>query len=141
MNIHTFLLAISLFAPVASKVHPDDIIGTWVSNGNKAKIHIYKSGNKYQGKIIWLKEPNKDGKPKTDKKNPDPKLRNTPVIGLIVLRNFVYDDGEWTDGDIYDPSSGKEYSCKITMPDKNTLKVRGYIGISLLGRTEVWKRG
>ncbi len=140
MNIHTLLLTITLFTPIANKVVADDVVGTWVSNENKARIQIYKSGTKYYGKIIWLREPNKDGKPKIDRKNPDPKLRNTPVIGLVVLRDFVFNHGEWIDGDIYDPSSGKEYSCKITMPDKNTLKVRGYIGISLLGRTEVWKR-
>lgn len=141
MNIFTLILAATLFSPAGSKVHADDIVGTWVANQNKAKVQIYKSGNKYYGKIIWLKEPNKDGKPKTDKYNPDPSRRHVPVVGLVVLKDFIYDDGEWTDGEIYDPSSGKEYSCKITMPDKNTLKVRGYIGISLLGRTEVWKRG
>lgn len=134
------LLMFSSLAVSAQKVHSDDIIGVWIAGENKAKVQIYRSGNKYYGKIIWLKEPLKDGKPRVDAKNPDIKQRNTPVVGLIVLKDFVYDDGEWLSGEIYDPSSGKEYSCKITMPNKNTLKVRGYIGISLLGRTEVWKR-
>lgn len=119
----------------------DDIVGTWVSGENKAKILIYKSGTKYYGKIIWLREPTKDGKPKVDKHNPDPARRQQPVVGLVVLKDFVFDENQWNEGEIYDPSSGKEYSCKITMPDKNTMKVRGYIGFSLLGRTEVWKRG
>ena len=127
-------------AAFAQKVKADDIVGTWVSGENKARIQIYRSGQKYYGKIIWLRDPLKDGKPKIDIKNPDPKLRRNPIIGLVVLREFVYDDGEWNSGEVYDPSSGKEYSCKITLPNKNTMKVRGYIGISLIGRTEVWKR-
>ena len=137
-----FLLLMLLPAAtlVAQRVHPDDIVGTWLVGESKARIQVYRVGNKYHGKIIWLKEPLKDGKPKVDSKNPDPRLRTTPVVGLVVLRDFVYDDGEWISGEIYDPSSGKEYSCKITLPNKNTMKVRGYIGISLLGRTEVWKR-
>jgi uncharacterized protein (DUF2147 family) len=138
-----------LFTPVffialnsaAQKIKPDDIVGTWVAGENKAKVQIYKVGNKYHGRITWLRDPVKNGRPKTDVKNPDPKLRNTPIVGLVVLRNFIYDDREWLSGEIYDPSNGKEYSCKITMPDPNTLKVRGYLGISLFGRTEVWKRG
>ncbi len=133
----SFLLSLTA---IAQKAKPDDIIGTWVSGENKAKIQIYKSGNKYYGRIIWLKEPTKDGKPKVDKHNPDPQKRGNPVVGLVVLRDFVYDDGQWDSGEIYDPSSGNNYSCKITMPNKNTMKVRGYLGISLFGRTEVWKR-
>ncbi len=124
----------------AQKTNADDIIGTWVASENKAKIHIYKANHKYYGKIIWLKEPLKDGKPKVDKHNPDPNKRKNNVVGLVVLRDFIFEDGQWTSGEIYDPSSGKEYSCKISLPNKNTMKVRGYIGISLLGRTEVWKR-
>jgi len=141
MKLWIFLLSL-LFssACLAQKVRPDDIVGTWVAAENKAKIEIYRAGNTYHGKIIWLKEPLKDGKPRIDKRNPNPNLRHTPIIGLVVLRNFVYDDGEWSAGEIYDPTSGKEYSCKITMPNRNTLRVRGFIGISLLGRTEIWKR-
>jgi uncharacterized protein (DUF2147 family) len=139
-----FLLTVSLLAVTnlfAQRSKPDDIVGTWISGEEKAKIQIYKSGNKYYGKIIWLKEALKEGKPKLDKHNPDPKLRTNPVIGLVVLRDFAFDEGHWTDGDIYDPSSGKKYSSKISMPNWNTLKVRGYIGFSWIGRTEVWKRG
>lgn len=142
MKLATLMIAVLSVASndVLSQQAADDIVGTWVAGENKAKVQIYRSGDKYHGKITWLREPLKEGKPKTDSKNPDARLRNTPVVGLVVLKDFVYDDGEWLSGHIYDPSSGKEYSCRITMPDKNTLKVRGYIGFSLFGRTEVWKR-
>ena len=75
-----------------------------------------------------------------DKNNPDKSKRNTPLMGYLLLKNFIFDDGIWKDGTIYDPENGKTYSCKITMKDKNTLDVRGFIGISLIGRTDVWKR-
>jgi uncharacterized protein (DUF2147 family) len=131
-----FLVPLSL----AAQPKADDIVGHWIASENKVKVEIYRSGNKYYGKVTWLKEPLKDGKPKVDHKNPNAKLRNKPVIGLVVLRDFVFDDDEWTSGEVYDPSSGKEYDCYITMPDKNTLKVRGYIGFSIFGRTTIWKR-
>ena len=94
-------------------------------------------------KIIWLKTPNDEkGKPKVDKENPDENLRNRPILGLEILTDFVYDeDYTWEDGDIYDPKSGNSYSCKMYLSkDYKTLEVRGYIGISLFGRTETWKR-
>lgn len=119
---------------------PDDIIGTWMTSGDKAKIQIYKQGTKYYGKIVWAKGVSPDGPPKLDTKNPDPKKRTNPILGLVILKDFVFDDGEWNDGEVYDASSGKTYSCKINLPNKNTLRVRGYIGISLIGRTDVWKR-
>src|SRR5688572_11548623 len=138
MKLRSLLIFLLLPVCLFAQKRADDILGTWIVGENKAKIQVYKSGTKYYGKIIWLKEPTKDGRQKIDAKNPDPKKRSAPIIGLVVLRDFVFDDGEWNSGEIYDPSSGKEYSSKITMPNKNTMKVRGYIGISLFGRTEVW---
>lgn len=120
----------------------DDIIGNWLTTGKEpAKIQIYKSGEKFYGKIVWLKNPTDKGQPKKDIKNPDKAKRNNPVIGLILLTDFKFDgDDEWKSGDIYDPESGKTYSSYLYLKDKNTLKVRGYIGISLFGRTETWSR-
>jgi uncharacterized protein (DUF2147 family) len=61
-------------------------------------------------------------------------------VGLVILRDFKFDEDEWEGGKIYDPESGKTYSCILSIQDKGTLKVRGYVGISLLGRTEIWKK-
>ena len=119
-----------------------DIEGTWIPSSGKANVRIYKSGDHFYGAIIFLKEPidSVSHKPKVDKNNPDKSKRNTPLMGYLLLKNFIYDDGIWKEGTIYDPENGKTYSCKITMKDKNTLDVRGFIGISLIGRTDVWKR-
>lgn len=120
----------------------DDIIGNWLTTGKEpAKIQIYKSGEKFYGKIVWLKIPTYNGRPKVDINNPDKAKRNNPDIGLIILTGFKFDgDDEWKSGDIYDPESGKTYSSYLFLKDKNTLKVRGYVGISLFGRTETWAR-
>lgn len=119
----------------------DDILGTWMTGEGKGKVKIEKINNKYYGKIVWLRDPNgDDGTPKKDKNNPDPSKRTTPLIGYTVLKNFVFDEDEWEDGTIYDPNNGKDYNCMMTLVDKNTLHVRGYIGISLIGRTQTWKR-
>ena len=104
-----------------------------------AKIEIYKAGEKYYGKIVWLKYPEENGKPRVDTNNPDKTKRSQQIIGLIILRGFKFDgSSEWEDGKIYDPENGKNYSCYLSLKDKNTLKVGGYVGISWPGRTEIW---
>jgi uncharacterized protein (DUF2147 family) len=124
-----------------AQVKADDIVGIWLTAGKEpAKIQIYKSGQKYYGKIVWLKYPTSNGKQKVDNNNPDKSKQNQPIIGLLILKDFNFDSDEWKDGTIYDPESGKTYDCNISLKDKSTLKVRGYIGISLFGRTESWTR-
>jgi uncharacterized protein (DUF2147 family) len=118
----------------------DDILGKWLNPSGEGEVLIYKRANKYFGKLDWLKFPKDEkGLTKTDKKNPDAALRSRPELGLELLRDFTYDGSAYEDGTIYDPKSGKTYSCKMTLTG-NKLKIRGYIGISLLGRTEVWTK-
>jgi uncharacterized protein (DUF2147 family) len=125
-----------------SQSKADDIIGIWQASGKEpAKIQVYKSGDKYYGKIVWLKYPTENGKPKLDNNNPDKSKRNQQIIGLVILTAFRFDgEDEWKDGNIYDPESGKIYSWYLSLKNENILKVRGYIGISLFGRTEVWNK-
>lgn len=121
----------------------DKLIGVWEPSHGKAKVKVEKIGSKYYGKIVWLREPNdpETNEPKVDKNNPDESMRSTPLRGYRILKDFVYsDENEWTEGTIYDPENGNTYSCTITMKDDNTLDIRGYIGVSALGRTDVWKR-
>jgi len=129
---------------VKGQVHKaDDIIGTWLNEEATGKIQIYKEKNKYFGKLVWLKEPNDKitGKPRTDKENPDLKLKSVPLLGLVNLKNFVFDgQEEWEDGTIYDPKNGKTYKCYIKFEASNRLKIRGYVGFSLLGRNTYWTK-
>ncbi len=130
----------------AQEVKADDILGVWLNEDKDAHVKIYKEDGKYYGKIIWLKDPIRPetGKPKLDRENEDESLRSRPVMGLMLLNDFVFDgDDEWEDGTIYDPKNGKTYKCYMEFEDEtdqNTLKVRGYIGFSLLGRTTYWTR-
>lgn len=135
----TFLL--STFFLSAQQIRADAILGTWLNATGKAEILLYKTGNDFFGKIVWLREPNgSDGKPKLDINNPDPAERSKPIIGTVILRSFVFDRDEWTGGRIYDPQNGKDYKCIIKLKDPQTLSLRGYIGVSLFGRTEIWTR-
>ena len=119
-------------------VTADMVIGTWLTENGKAKVQIYKEGTKYNGKIVWLKDPNYDnGDPKVDKNNSDKTKQSVRILGLNLLKGFVFDEDQWEDGTIYDPENGKTYSCKITYRD-GKLDLRGYIGISLIGRTQTW---
>jgi uncharacterized protein (DUF2147 family) len=121
----------------------DDIVGVWLNQEATAKVQIFKVSNSYYGKIVWLKEPNDSitGKPRTDVENPDPKSQSVPLLGLVNLKGFVFDgEEEWKDGSIYDPKNGKTYKCYIRFESADVLKIRGYIGVSMLGRTTLWKR-
>ena len=140
-------LVIYPFAQIsAQEVIADDILGVWLNEDKDAHVEIYESGGKYFGKIIWLKEPIREetGKPKLDRENEDESLRSRPVMGMLLLNEFSFDgDDEWEDGTIYDPKNGKTYKCYMEFEDednKDNLKVRGFIGFSLLGRTTYWTR-
>jgi len=148
-KINSLLVALFISAffaiPASAQVKADDILGVWLNEDQDARINIENRDGKYFGNIVWLDEPNEEdtGLPKLDDENPDAELQKRPVMGLELLSDFEFDgDDEWEDGDIYDPKSGKTYSCYMVFTDdtKNKLKVRGYIGVSLLGRTTYWTR-
>ena len=119
----------------------DEIVGIWQNSSGKGHVQIFQRSGRYYGKIVWLRDAvDANGRPKVDRKNEDPALRTKPLIGLTMLRDFEYDNGEWSDGYIYNPSDGKEYKGYMKMKDPNTLDVRGYIGITLFGKTDTWTR-
>lgn len=119
----------------------DAILGEWLTEEGTSKVEIYKCGEEYCGKISWLKEPEKDGKPKVDELNPEERLRNEPLLGLTIMRGFAYDgDNLWKSGKIYDPKSGNDYSAKVTLVDEHNLELRGYVLMPLFGRTSKWTR-
>jgi uncharacterized protein (DUF2147 family) len=121
---------------------PDAVLGVWKNGEGTGMVQIYKKGDRYFGRVVWLKvTTNPDGTPRLDINNPDEKLRTRPLKGLENLRDFVFKgDGRWEDGNIYDPKTGNDYSATMKLTDENTLEVRGFIGVSLFGRTDVWKR-
>ncbi len=121
----------------------DAVLGTWRTGKGNGQVMIYRNGNAFDGRIVWLKEPNDPatGLPRTDRNNPEPSLRNRPLLGLVNAWGFRFDGRqEWEGGRIYDPESGNQYRCYLKLRDANTLLVRGYVGVSLFGRTDTWTR-
>ncbi len=121
----------------------DMIIGVWLTQDQDAKIEIYRSGNAYDGKIVWLKEPRepRSGEQYTDTGNPDYSKRNRPLLGLILVKGLEHSGNKtWTDATVYDPSDGKYWRCKAYLENIRTLKFTGFWGISVFGRTETWTR-
>lgn len=138
MKLLTFLVMALITGPAkfsqSDVTKPDDVLGIYWTPKKDGKVEIYKRDNKYYGKTIWGKKPRKDVL------NPDTNLRDRDLLGLEFLKDFTFDgDDEWTGGTVYDPDSGNTYSCKMWLEDGN-LKLKGYIGISLLGRSETLER-
>ncbi|MGI9223010.1 MAG: DUF2147 domain-containing protein [Woeseiaceae bacterium] len=139
------LLAVALLAGLTG---PADSVsgtvpaidGTWLSGDGDGWIEISTTRDTLSGIIAGSPNASPE-RPDTDEKNPDPALRDRPLVGLELFAGFEYDgNGRWSGGTIYDPNSGKTYRCIVTVVDEETLKVRGYVGVPLLGRTEIWKR-
>ncbi len=130
------ILFFTLFTSITTKAQQaNDIIGVWLSEKQDAKIEIYKAINgKYYGKLIWgARMYEADGKTSKLAKN------GKPFKDLLMLQNFEFIDNEWTNGTIYDPEEGKTYSCTMKK-NGNSLAIRGYLGISLFGRTTTWTK-
>ena len=146
MKIPLLVCAALLLTPFARSQDADStelrILGQWVTAGGESRVEIERRDSlTFHGKIVWLRDPLKNGKPVVDDKNPVDSLRNRPVLGLELLRGFSYaGDGVWSGGKIYDPKSGNDYSAKMTMINDTTLDLRGYVLIPLFGRTERWIR-
>ena len=146
MKRATFVTVLTILLTLPFSLIADDgdkLVGVWKPSEGNAMVKIDKIGNKYYGRIVWLQEPNDEsGNPKTDVNNPDESLRDTPLKGYRILKDFVYDaeEGLWKDGTIYDPKNGSTYNCVIELKDDNTIEVRGYIGTKMFGRTDVWSR-
>ena len=134
------LIVAWLFSADVAVADPTDIAGTWLSGDGDGLIGVDVSGTTLRATILGSARDEPD-RATTDVHNPDPAMRDRPLVGLEIFSGFKYDgDGAWSGGFIYDPNSGKTYRCKITLLDPDTLKVRGFIGVALFGRTETWKR-
>jgi uncharacterized protein (DUF2147 family) len=135
---------VMLFIAITSLMaqnNQDAIIGTWETDAKDARMEIFKSGDYYFGKLLWgNKVVESDGKTsKKDLKNPDENLRSRNIIGIVNLTGLKFNDGDYVNGKIYDPPSGKTYACKAWLKN-GKLYLRGYVGVSLLGQTAIWHK-
>jgi uncharacterized protein (DUF2147 family) len=139
-------MILALSGPIATQpvigraAEPPSPIGCW--QDEDALFEIYNSQGTLSGRIVSVKnEAAIDGTIRTDIHNPDPSKRARPIIGLVMMSGFVKQSGtHWDHGTIYDPRDGSTYSCSMDLEGPDTIKVRGYIGVALLGRTETWTR-
>jgi len=149
MSVNLFL-ALAFWLQVTAAPSPEGVVGYWLTPPNEEEgagvVEIRRHQEGLVGRLVWLEKPTYPpgspaaGQPKVDRKNPNPKLRQRPVLGLEILQGFRWDGEKWVDGEIYDPVSGKTYKAQIRLQDPQHLALRGYVGIPLLGRSEVWTR-
>ena len=140
--LYVFVLTVALLTASAAAADSSatstttGVEGVWVTADGDGWVEITRDGNVFHGAIVG---PTNDGR--LDDENPDPKLRSRPLFGMRILEGFQAKSAKkWADGTIYDPNNGKTYSCTLELEDEKTLKVRGFIGVSLFGRTERWTR-
>ena len=132
----------ALIAALLFFFQPNSVIGTWVNIDDetgveKSEIVLYIKDGKLYGRIERLLLPEDQGKVCVNCKG---KEKDQPIEGLIIVKGLEQEGDSWIDGDIMDPANGKLYDCTISLDDVNTLNVRGFIGFSFLGRTQIWKR-
>lgn len=141
-KVNLWIIMLCMIGTKTLAQQADAIVGVWKNGEGTGMVQVYKKGDKYFGKLVWLKVPNDpDGKPRTDINNPEESLKTRPLKGLENLRDFSFKgENKWEGGRIYDPKTGNDYACEMKLIDENTLEVRGFIGVSLFGRTDVWKR-
>ena len=120
----------------------NEIEGIWITQDDetgkkKSEVLLYKNEGKLYGKILNLLLEEDKGKLCVNCKGEN---KNLAIEGMVIVEGLELNGKTWEEGTILDPKSGKTYSCYITFENDNILKVRGYIGFSLLGRTQKWIR-
>ena len=123
-----------------AETNPEDaILGTWVNEEQTTHIKIYKEEGMYFGKIVWLPmttDPN--GNPITDRNNPDSELRERPLLGINILENFEYKNGEWKEGTIYSPTNGRKANPTLELASDDELIIKIKRGV--FRRSTTWTR-
>lgn len=119
-----------------------DVTGVWYNDTGKAAVQVYQCGPSVCGRIFWLRQPvNKAGRPLRDAYNPSPARRRKPICGLQIIWGVQpQNDGSWDGGRIYDPKVGKSYNVAIEKMSAKQLRITGYLGTRLFGRSFIWRR-
>jgi uncharacterized protein (DUF2147 family) len=137
-------LAVLLIAQMTAQAQTASPLGKWLTEKKDGIVEIYRCGDSDTlcGRLMWFQikpdDPNPQG---LDLKDPDPARRNQPLCGLIFMSGFKPSEpNKWVDGSVYDPDNGNTYDATMKLRADGTLDLHGYIGISLIGASEVWTR-
>ena len=135
------LVLLVVATALRAQSNPNAIVGTWESDQKDVKMEYFPEGDHYDARLLWgnkiVEADNVTSK--KDTRNPDPGIRSRDIIGIVSLKGLRWNGKEYTDGKIYDPPSGKTYTCKAWM-EGDKLQLRGFLGISMMGRTVSWHR-
>ena len=128
-----------------SQNNSDQIVGHWMSAENNLEVEIFKTGDNYDAKVVWIDDSNDKSRPmntRCDFRNPDQSLRKRKIIGLIVMDGLIYNkkNNEWEKGKIYDPHTGKDWNAKASLTKDGLLRVRGYLGFQLFGKDLLFRK-
>ncbi|MEM7238706.1 MAG: DUF2147 domain-containing protein [Pseudomonadota bacterium] len=128
--------------PSLADTDTDPAFGRWIVDSGKAVIELFSCGEEACGILVWLRNPlDEAGRIKRDIMNPDPEARERPICGLRLVTGLTRDSvGDWKGGEIYSTRDGNVYGIDLVAKSASELKVRGYLGISLLGQTQTWRR-
>ena len=120
----------------------ETIEGVWLNEDGDGWIELQMTDGELRGVIAGSPDdPERLRPPRLDVENPDPALRDRKLFGLQILYGFRMETADrWGGGRVYDPNNGNTYRGTITLVNVNTLRLRGFIALSLFGRTEVWTR-
>ncbi|MGJ5070586.1 DUF2147 domain-containing protein [Bradyrhizobium oligotrophicum] len=141
-----FVLLASLNVGLMPMAHgetptPDAIVGVWEADDGTVKLDMFKAGAEFHARMLYGNEIVEADNVtfKKDAKNPDTALRSRSLKNIVVITGLRWGDGEWSGGSIYDASSGRTYSCKVTVKDGKML-LRGYVGLPAMGQTRAFHR-
>ena len=123
-------------APAAS------VEGNWLTQEKTGIVAIARCGDGLCGRLVWLRIKPSDNNPQAiDNRNPAPELRRRTLCGMTMMWGFRPDGADrWGGGAIYDPASGSTYRATMTLRPDGALDMRGYVLVSLFGRSETWTR-
>ncbi|SHM68777.1 DUF2147 domain-containing protein [Polaribacter sp. KT 15] len=130
-----------LFLSLVLSINSQTIFGKWNSKNETGTVdsvlEVYEKNGKAYAKVVEILNPARKNALCVDCEG---EYKDKPILGLDILSGLEKDDDEWSGGQIIDPRNGKTYKCYIKLVNANKLKLRGYIGVSLFGKTAYWER-
>lgn len=138
----SIVFGLVVFFAMIFNAQSQNVLGKWKTVDDetgqaKSIVEVYEKGGKVYGKVVEILRPEHKKDICTKCEGAD---KNKPILGMIIINGLEKDDAEYNGGTILDPQNGKKYKCYIALESPDKLKLRGYIGLSIMGRTQYWTR-